>query len=343
MTPTTRRPDRATTSPTAPRGTRPRPRTDPASTASDKGPAAERAGEMSVPRSVWLTGQQTSRSQRTGRYLPGSTAHPGKMLPAIARHAITTYTNPGDLVLDPMCGIGTTLLEAVHLGRHAAGVEYEARWAALARANLEHAATSGATGSGTVATGDGRSAPALLPEVGEGTVALLLTSPPYGASLHGQVTPHAGTDGKVGKHDYRYSTDPNNLAHTSTTQLLAAFTQILTACRPLLRPGGHVAITARPWREHGQLIDLPAAVLACGAAAGLIPVGRHAALLAAVRDGQLVPRASFFQLGQVRAARGRGLPLAVIAHEDVLIFRNPGRYADPPAGKRSLEVAGGTR
>ena len=90
------------------------------------------------------------------------------MLPAIARHAITTYTDPGDLVLDPMCGIGTTLLEAVHLGRRAAGVEYEARWAALARANLAHATTHGATGCGTVATGDGRTAPALLPDVKAG-------------------------------------------------------------------------------------------------------------------------------------------------------------------------------
>jgi modification methylase len=33
----------------------------------------------------------------------------------IAAHAIRTYTRPGDLVLDPMCGIGTT----IHLGRSA--------------------------------------------------------------------------------------------------------------------------------------------------------------------------------------------------------------------------------
>jgi len=34
------------------------------------------------------------------------------MLPAIAATAITRYTEPGDLVADPMCGIGTTLVEA---------------------------------------------------------------------------------------------------------------------------------------------------------------------------------------------------------------------------------------
>ena len=56
------------------------------------------------------------------------------MLPAIAAHAITAYTQPGDLVLDPMCGIGTTLVEAAHLGRDAAGVDFEGRWSQLAAA-----------------------------------------------------------------------------------------------------------------------------------------------------------------------------------------------------------------
>lgn len=45
------------------------------------------------------------------------------MLPALARRAIETYSDPGDLVVDPMCGIGTTLVEAADLGRRAAGVE----------------------------------------------------------------------------------------------------------------------------------------------------------------------------------------------------------------------------
>jgi DNA modification methylase len=33
------------------------------------------------------------------------------MPPAIARHAITAYSQPGELVVDPMCGIGTTPVE----------------------------------------------------------------------------------------------------------------------------------------------------------------------------------------------------------------------------------------
>ena len=52
--------------------------------------------------SVWPVAQQTARAQRRGRYLPVSTAHPGKMLPELARRAILAYSDVGELVLDPM-------------------------------------------------------------------------------------------------------------------------------------------------------------------------------------------------------------------------------------------------
>ena len=45
-------------------------------------------------------------------------AHPGKMLPSIARYLIATYTLTGEWVLDPMAGVATTVIEAMHLGRH---------------------------------------------------------------------------------------------------------------------------------------------------------------------------------------------------------------------------------
>jgi 23S rRNA G2445 N2-methylase RlmL len=57
------------------------------------------------------------------------------MLLALARIVIGDYRQPGDYVLDPMCGIGTTLVGAVHLGREAIGVEYEPVCFDLARAN----------------------------------------------------------------------------------------------------------------------------------------------------------------------------------------------------------------
>jgi len=44
----------------------------------------------------------------------------GKFPPPIARYLIDTYTSPRDLVVDPMCGSGTTALEALLLNRKAA-------------------------------------------------------------------------------------------------------------------------------------------------------------------------------------------------------------------------------
>jgi hypothetical protein len=274
---------------------------------------------------VWPTAQHDARTQRRGRYLPASTAHPAKMLPAIAATAITRYTVPGDLVADPMCGIGTTLVEAIHLGRDGLGIEYEDRWAGLAAANVAHARRNGATGTAEVTRGDARQLPALLPPGMAGRAALVITSPPYGPSVHGQVKAEQrhGAQGGVRKYDNRYSHDPANLAHQGLDELLAGFTAILAGCAVLLRPGGLAVITARPWRQHGELVDLPAAVIAAGTRAGLTPVARHVALLAGLRDGRLIARPSVFQLDNLRRARRRGEPWHLIVHEDVLVFRNP--------------------
>jgi len=84
-----------------------------------------------------------------------------RLLPAIAATAIARYTKPGDLVADPMCGIGTTLVEALHLDRHGIGVEYDNRWAAIAAANITHACRQGATGTAEVIGDDARHLPAV--------------------------------------------------------------------------------------------------------------------------------------------------------------------------------------
>jgi modification methylase len=285
-----------------------------------------------VPLSVWLGAQRPAASQRRGRYLPGSTAHPAKMLPAVAA-AITAYTHPGDLVLDPMCGIGTTLVEAVHLNRNAVGIELEPRWADLARGNLDHAQDHGAPGSGAVITDDARNAHALATDPNlAGQVALLLTSPPYGDSTHGQVrsTRDSGRPG-VHKSDYSYGDTPGNLVRGGRRRLLAGFTEILSACLPLLRPGGIVAITTRPFRRHSHLVDFPGEVWAAAQEAGLEPMQRLVALLCGVKDDRLVTRASFFAAHETRKARVAGLPLHVTAHEDVLVLQKPLGSADAPS------------
>jgi tRNA G10 N-methylase Trm11 len=278
-------------------------------------------------RSVWPVAQRTARVQRRGRYLPASTAHPGKMLPELARQAILTYSELGELVLDPMCGIGTTLVEAVHLGRRAIGVELEPRWVGVSAANLCLARDQGASGRGLVTRGDARELGRGLLDELQGSVNLILSSPPYGDSLHGHVRKRPG---RVEKYDDRYSNNPNNLAQLPRQRgrrgrppFGAALAEILAGCRRLLAPTGLLVLTARPYRRGGELVDLPGQLEQLAVEAGLELHDRLVALLCGLRGGQLVPRASFFQLQKQRS--GATPRMLLIAHEDVLVFSRPTR------------------
>lgn len=66
----------------------------------------------------------------------GLHAFAARLPPPLARWAIQTFTDPGDFVLDVMCGSGTTLVEAVLTGRYGWGADIDplARMVALAKA-----------------------------------------------------------------------------------------------------------------------------------------------------------------------------------------------------------------
>lgn len=279
-----------------------------------------------VPASVWPVAQTVAGVQRRGRYLPASTPHPGKMLPALARTAIERYSDADDLVVDPMCGIGTTVVEAIHLGRRAIGVDLEQRWASVAAANAVHARSQGASGQALVMQGDARQLGHDLLGDLRGQAALILTSPPYGPSVHGRARVR---DNRVEKWDDSYASGGPNLAHLrpdgDDPELIPALQEVMQGCHRILRPGGHLVMTARPFRRRRALVDLPGQLVALAAQAGLQPAARHVALLAGLRDGQLVPRASFFQLQRQRS--GATPRMLIIAHEDVLVFRRP---TEPP-------------
>lgn len=62
--------------------------------------------------------------------------HPAIYPYALARDHILTWTNPGDLVLDPMMGSGTTLRAAKDVGRRYVGVDIHEPYCELAKRRL---------------------------------------------------------------------------------------------------------------------------------------------------------------------------------------------------------------
>lgn len=62
----------------------------------------------------------------TREYLHGLHPYPAKFIPQIPRKAIGLWTKPGELVYDPFCGCGTSLLEARLMGRPSIGTDNNA-------------------------------------------------------------------------------------------------------------------------------------------------------------------------------------------------------------------------
>jgi modification methylase len=276
-----------------------------------------------VPLAVWPCAQTSAQYQRAGRYLSASSRHPGKMLPELARRLVAEYCPPGGLVVDPMCGIGTTLVEAAALGRRAVGVELEPRWAELARANLAHALPADQAALAEVRVGDARRLPELLADLA-GRVDLLVTSPPYACDA-GVIDKPAWRAGQplCPKDTLNYSRDPANLGRARGQSWRTGIAKVLAGCAQVLRPGGLLVTVTKNTRRAGHLNDLATATVQLANQSEFLYLQHILALHAAVRHGGLVARPSFWQLTQTRKARARGEPAHLVVHEDVLVFTKP--------------------
>ena len=66
--------------------------------------------------------------------------YPAKFIPQLARHLIETYSEPDDMVLDPFCGCGTTLVESVVAKRYSYGADVNPIAIMMTKAKTQHLA-----------------------------------------------------------------------------------------------------------------------------------------------------------------------------------------------------------
>ncbi|MGA8856957.1 MAG: DNA methyltransferase [Candidatus Bathyarchaeia archaeon] len=129
--------------------------------------------------SVWDFGPKGQQSERK-YYLCND--HPAKMRPTLARAILQVFGESP--VLDPMAGIGTTLVEAMLLGMDAIGVEYEKKFADQANSNIQHVEGNfdqSRLGNAVCLHGDARS----LEFLNKTDYGSILLSPPYANALDG--------------------------------------------------------------------------------------------------------------------------------------------------------------
>ncbi len=67
----------------------------------------------------------------------GNELHPTQKSPQSLKSLINAFSRRGDLVLDPFCGSGSTLLAAQMLGRHWLGIELDETYHRLAAARFQ--------------------------------------------------------------------------------------------------------------------------------------------------------------------------------------------------------------
>lgn len=65
-------------------------------------------------------------NENTQQHLHALHPYPARFIPQIPRQAVLRWTEENDMVLDPFCGCGTTLLESILLNRPAIGIDNNA-------------------------------------------------------------------------------------------------------------------------------------------------------------------------------------------------------------------------
>lgn len=96
-----------------------------------KGKIRKPVPEYSRRFNVWHMPPCKSNTERTG--------HPAQMPIALARDHIVSWSNPGDVVLDPFLGSGSTGVAAVNTGRGFVGIELDPSYFSIAQERIQAA------------------------------------------------------------------------------------------------------------------------------------------------------------------------------------------------------------
>ena len=220
----------------------------------------------------------------------------GNWSPYVPRNLILKYTRPGELVLDQMCGSGTTLVEAKLLGRNAIGVDinYEACMLTMDRLNFEFQPLEGDWKTEIrVYHGDA----ANLNVIENESIDLIATHPPYWNII-----------------PYSHKRPEGDLsAYRKLEDYLGKMLEIARESYRVLKPGRYCAILVGDTRRHRHYVPISVYVMTKFLQAGFVLAEDIIKLQHKMKTTREKWRGNSFE----------HYGFHKIAHEHLYIFRKP--------------------
>ncbi|MHB1004862.1 MAG: DNA methyltransferase [Chloroflexota bacterium] len=186
--------------------------------------------------SLWLLGARAKDGPHAPDYW-------GNFVPQIPRQVLQRFTRRGELAVDLFSGMGTTLIECRHLGRHGIGLELNPAVAERSRERIAEAANSDGTTT-SVLVGDATSPAGLaavqaaLASAGREHADCVFLHPPYFDII-------------------RFGEDPRDLSNAPTLDtFLAGFRGAVANAYALLRPRRFLALVIGDIYDHSDLVPL---------------------------------------------------------------------------------------
>lgn len=186
--------------------------------------------------------------------------HPAKFPESMAQEFIEFFTKPGEWVLDPMAGTGSTLVAALRAGRNSVGIELNPKYAGIAQeiirqeqADLTAARAGGSLPEARLVNGD-----ALLASTYDlPTIDYVLTSPPYWDMLHAKGAANQKKRRETSALDVVYSEDPHDLGNIHDYEhFLALLVQVYVGLKPALREKAYLTIIVKNVKKGGKIYPL---------------------------------------------------------------------------------------
>jgi len=173
--------------------------------------------------------------------------HPAKFPEAVAQSSIEFFTAPGECVLDPFGGVGSSVAAAAAAGRVGYGIEISPEFHALAEGRAD-------LGKGRMLLGDARDAASLLRDGGVERVQYVITSPPYWDMLRqsrGNVESVHRKRSRAGLKT-AYSEHPQDLGNIGDyDEFLQSLADVLGGMRAVLEPGRYLTVVIQNVRVPG--------------------------------------------------------------------------------------------